>query len=131
MFRTIALTVLAASFFAAPAFADLPPRSEITVAYGNADGGPRSKSDVVVKVSQADLDVSRIEDATRLFTRIKAASRQLCRQIADAQRTSQIQTYRTCRAQVIGKAVGLVSAEKLDTLYAAYTTEEGVQLARR
>lgn len=131
MFRTIALTVLAASFLAAPAFADLPPRSEITVSYGEADAGPRFKSDVVVKINQTGLDPSRIKDASTLFTRIKVASRQICRQIADGQRTSQVQAYRDCRAHVIGKTVRLVSSDKINALYAAYSAEENIQLAQR
>ncbi len=69
-----------------------------------------------VEVPYADLDLGRVSDAQKLYTRISSAARHVCRQ--DFAITSRTTTVRDkCAARAIDDAVQSVSNENLTAVH--------------
>jgi len=70
-----------------------------------------------ITVSYADLDLSRIGDAQRLYSRLQRASAIACGSLDESSLPLQVEWQR-CYKQALAKAVVMVNAPLLQTVYA-------------
>ncbi len=70
-------------------------------------------------VRYADLDLSRLEDARRLYTRIQGAAREVCENFrsADLQR---MEIYKQCMDRAIADAVSKVQSTQVTAIASAH-----------
>ena len=72
-----------------------------------------------VKVSYADLDISRAAGARTLYARIRSAAREACGPEPAVLDLRDAAGYNACYEQAVAKAVNRVGSEQLHALHAA------------
>lgn len=78
-----------------------------------------------VDVHFADLDLSRMEGAQALYSRLRAAARQVCSPV-DEPPLGRAQRFNTCVAKALAAAVARVDQPLLSTYYRAKVQGRGV-----
>ena len=106
------LYVFAAALLATPGF---------TIVHAASAPEPLS-----VRVSFADLDTSTSGGALTLFTRLKAASKSVCRNFEDSRQQDVIVTHAACVEKALENAIADVNLPRLT----AFSATHGVQVGR-
>ena len=92
-----------------------------------------SKSAQYVAVPYADLNLAHIEGATALYTRLRAAARQVCAAL-ESRELERAQLFNACVADALATAVAKVDQPLLSAYYRAERGDRSggrAQVARR
>jgi len=104
--RPLALSVsFAFAGAAAPALADLAAPKSVAVRYG-------------------DLDLSRPDGVAALYSRIRAASRQVCA-AAEGRGVARQAAWNTCRREALDRAVASLGSDAVARVHAARGAHSG------
>lgn len=103
-----------------------------TVAIAIASVGPANAEPIYqtysVKVSYADLDLTRVEGVETMSRRINRAVDKVCGRPAEAKSQAARRVIQACRAQSLAQAIAAIDAPLLT---ARYQGAEGIHLASR
>ena len=69
-----------------------------------------------VRVSYADLDLSKASDAARLYARLRSAADAVC-EVGDRRELHRAMQYHACFEKALGEAVAAVGSPKLSARY--------------